>query len=301
MTAASPPAPAVSVILPTQGRRNTLARAIASVQAQTWTDWELLVVDDAPADAPDWTDASNPDGWRADPRVRLIRSRQARGCAAAKNVGLQAARGRWVAYLDDDNWYAPGKLAAQVTLAEMRGAPLVLCGIEYQVGARRRQRQVDRVAFAGEDLALAVLADTNLLFHRRAGSPAWDEALETADDACFFHAWRRAAGLVEVPNVPEPLVHYVVHAGPRANVDRGRLERGHRRLRQRWLVDFAPATRRRCRLRMVLADLKYRPGRWRRFIAVGVALLRSGGWAELRTVVNALLVKVPVAGRWAVR
>lgn len=293
--------PRITVVLPTQGRRPTLGVAVRSVMAQTWTDWELLVVDDAPAGDPDWT--NGPDGavLREDSRIRVLSHRQARGCASAKNAGLAAARGEWVTYVDDDNSYLPAKLERQLALAESTGAPLVLCGMEYQIGARRRLKQVGSSQFAGDALALEALADTNVLFHRRAGSPPWEADLETTDDTCFFHAWRQAAALTSVPNVPEPLVRYTVHEGPRANTDWLRLYRGQRRLVTRWLRDFPPVVRRCLTLRCLLALEKYRSGRWGRVAALSAGLLRCGGWREARFVANVIAVKLPGIRRGVIR
>ncbi|MDE2565169.1 MAG: glycosyltransferase family 2 protein, partial [Burkholderiales bacterium] len=80
--------PRVSVILPTHDRPALLQEALASLQAQTFGDWEAVVVDDA-SDPPvrnDWGDA----------RVRVVRHEAARGGAAAKNSGIAQARGEVV-------------------------------------------------------------------------------------------------------------------------------------------------------------------------------------------------------------
>jgi hypothetical protein len=91
----------VSVILPTRNRKDLLAAAVASVQAQRHAAWELLVVDDGSSDGT----------WEAlersqDPRVRGFRC-EGKGPAAARNRGLSEARGSIVAYLDDDNVLSP--------------------------------------------------------------------------------------------------------------------------------------------------------------------------------------------------
>ena len=87
----------VSVILATRDRANILERAIRSVVAQSYTTWELVVVDDASTDR-------TPEVLRSfdDPRIRAIRG-EGRGVSAARNRGLEEARGALIAYLDDDN------------------------------------------------------------------------------------------------------------------------------------------------------------------------------------------------------
>lgn len=112
--------PRVSVITPVWNAAATLAATIASVQAQTVTDWEMLIVDDGSTDGSGQRAA---EVAAADPRLRLL-SGPHRGAAAARNAGIAAARGRFIAFLDaDDLWY-PDKLATQLPVLEA-GAPLV--------------------------------------------------------------------------------------------------------------------------------------------------------------------------------
>lgn len=111
--AAVGPAPVVSVVLPTYNRPELLPRAIGSVLGQSYGDFELLVVDDASVEDP----APIVDGF-GDDRVRLIRHPENRGNAAARNTAIRAARGRFLAFLDDDDEWAPEKLEAQVPVLE---------------------------------------------------------------------------------------------------------------------------------------------------------------------------------------
>ena len=215
-------APEVSIILPTQGVRSSLAAALRSALAQTGVSLEVVVVDDAPPGS-EWRGGHLLTTLLADPRVRVVPFQQARGCAAAKNAGLRAARGAWVCYLDDDNEYEPGKVRAQRELAVTTGSPVVLCGMQIRVAGRRRYRQIGVAAFAGDALLLDALADTNTLFHQRETGVWWDETLGTVDDACFFQALTTRADLSSVPNVPAPLVIYHAHPGARANRDFERL------------------------------------------------------------------------------
>jgi GT2 family glycosyltransferase len=116
--------PLVSVILPTYNRGPLLQQAVASVVAQTFGDWELIVVDDGSTDRTD--DANDTDDTAArvarvgDPRIRLL-ARSHGGAAAARNAGLDAARGHWVAFLDSDDLWLPDKLERQ--LSALRNHP----------------------------------------------------------------------------------------------------------------------------------------------------------------------------------
>jgi glycosyltransferase involved in cell wall biosynthesis len=100
-------APDISVVLATYDRRHSLPRAIASVLAQQGARFELIIVDDASRD-----DTLAYLATLADPRIRVLASDRNRGPSAARNRGLEAARGEFVAFLDSDDAYRPGRLAA---------------------------------------------------------------------------------------------------------------------------------------------------------------------------------------------
>ncbi len=294
----SVPLPEVTIILPTQGTRPTLARALRSALAQTFDSFEIVVVDDA-VGAGDWR--RRPDlSVLSDPRVRVVPFHQGRGCAAAKNAGLRAARGRWVSYLDDDNEYRPNKISAQHALALDSGSPVVLCGLEIVASGRRRLRQVATACYRGDALLLAAAPDTNVLFHRRDAGVWWDEELGTADDACFFHALVAHYRLDAVPNVAEPVAIYHAHGGPRANLGYERFYRGQRRLVVRWSRPYPPQARRLTLLRALVSFNKYRSGRWSDVVRRGWQLVQAGGWREWRLVANTVGVKLPLVRRWMV-
>jgi glycosyltransferase involved in cell wall biosynthesis len=90
--------------MPTYNRADTIQRAIASIRAQYWSDWELIVVDDGSTD----DTASRLAGL--DPRIRLLRQEN-QGVTAARNTGLAAIKGELVAFLDSDDEWLPHHLA----------------------------------------------------------------------------------------------------------------------------------------------------------------------------------------------
>ena len=102
-------APAVSVIIPVFNREKTLAKALQSVLSQTFTDFEVVVVDDGSLDGSGRMVEKVPDS-----RVRLLRHEKNRGAAAARNTGIEAARGEFIAFQDSDDWWEPGKLSLQM-------------------------------------------------------------------------------------------------------------------------------------------------------------------------------------------
>ncbi len=115
--------PRVSIILPVFNRAATVGRAIASVLAQSASDWELVVVDDASKD-----DLAGTMAGFSDPRLRVLRHERNRGAAAARNSGIGAARGPLIAFLDSDDEWLPPKLERQVAAIERAGPSMgALC------------------------------------------------------------------------------------------------------------------------------------------------------------------------------
>jgi len=105
-------APEVTVVIPTRFRPELVTRAVGSVLAQTFTDFEVVVVVDGPDDE---TRAAL--AGLGDDRLRVIVLGEKGGAPNARNVGAGEARGRWTALLDDDDEWLPEKLAVQLKLA----------------------------------------------------------------------------------------------------------------------------------------------------------------------------------------
>ena len=122
-----------------------MRETVASVQAQTLADWEMLLVDDGS------TDGSRALAARLaaeEPRIRLLGWATTAGAAAARNAGIRAARGRFIAFLDADDRWQPEKLARQIALHGARGARLQSSPptggstpAGRPLGARRRRRR----------------------------------------------------------------------------------------------------------------------------------------------------------------
>lgn len=114
-----PASPVVSIVTPAYNAAAYIDETIASVQSQTFADWEMWVVDDCSKD-----DTAARVAARAarDPRVRLIRQPRNGGPALARDAAVRAARGRYVAFLDSDDTWAPVKLEKQLAFMASRDA-----------------------------------------------------------------------------------------------------------------------------------------------------------------------------------
>lgn len=110
------PAPEVSIIIPTFNRAHYIGDAIKSILAQTYSSWELLVVDNGSTDN---TEAVVKGYAERDPRVRYLREDR-KGVSRARNTALAEARGSFIAFLDDDDLFLPEKLKVQTEFLKAR-------------------------------------------------------------------------------------------------------------------------------------------------------------------------------------
>ena len=105
----------VSVVIPTHNRARCIERAISSVLAQTCADFELIVVDDGSTDD---TARVVEECARKDSRIRLIEHRHRKGAQAARNTGIFAAAGKWIAFLDSDDEWLHDSLTVRLQLSQ---------------------------------------------------------------------------------------------------------------------------------------------------------------------------------------
>lgn len=115
----------VSIITPAYRCAGVVGETIQSVLDQTHSNWELLIAEDC---SPDDTAAVIEQWCRKDARIRLIRMPANGGPALARNAAIQAARGRWLAFLDSDDLWLPRKLELALRFARERQAPFVFTG-----------------------------------------------------------------------------------------------------------------------------------------------------------------------------
>lgn len=198
--------PLVSVIIPTFNRARVLGRAIASVMAQTFSDYELIVVDDGSAD--DTGEVVSRLGGRA----RFIRQDN-RGVSSARNTGIRASRGDLIAFLDSDDEWLPSKLEKQVSLYSRGHFICHTDEIWYRDGILVRQKAIHRKQggrFFERALERCLISPSAVVISRcLLDTVGWfDEDLPAAED---YDLWLRITAFHEVSFVPEPLV--IKHGG----------------------------------------------------------------------------------------
>ncbi len=220
MTAAQKPV--VSAIIPTHNRPQLLARAIQSVIAQTFTDWELIVVQNGRTRKSEAVVLSF-----NEPRIRYLYELQA-GAVNARNMGIRASQGKYVAFLDDDDEWLPEKLARQVAILDQR--PEISL-----VGCRALRMNADgqvfdeAADFRGEPTFRAFVAEWGIIIHslsavliRRTAFDAvglFDPAYLIAND---YDLYLRLSRRFRCVSIQEPFFRYRRHAGPMGNLSNQR-------------------------------------------------------------------------------
>lgn len=107
----------VSIIMPSYNTSKFIVQSIESVQAQTYSNWELLIVDDCSTDNTD--DIVKP--FLSDRRIHYIKNEKNSGAAVSRNRALSEAKGRWIAFLDSDDLWKPEKLEKQINFMTNNG------------------------------------------------------------------------------------------------------------------------------------------------------------------------------------
>ncbi len=213
--------PAVSVVIPTYNRAKDIARCLASLVAQTFKDFEVLVCDDGSADA------TGDVVRRYQDRIKLTYkwSENFGGPARPRNIGIGLARGELIAFLDSDDWWLPRKLEESVKSLE-RGADLVYHDLYVVTKSAQRfflRKSSSRVL--GKPVFVDLLVNGNALnnssvvvrrrFLEAIGGFSEERDLIAAED---YDAWVRIAKLTDrFSRIPQTLGYYWVGDGSISN------------------------------------------------------------------------------------
>lgn len=121
--------PIISIVMPARNAEKTIRQAVQSVLDQTYTRWELIVIDGGSEDSTVKIVQEMKDAGASDPerksRIRILKS-DGKGVAAARNCGIRAAQGKWIAFLDSDDLWHPDKLRRQMRLAARKKDAAIL-------------------------------------------------------------------------------------------------------------------------------------------------------------------------------
>ena len=187
--------PDISVILPTYNREKTLVRAVQSVIGQTFTDWELVIVDDGSTDK---TFERISEFMEKHDAIRYMKHSN-RKAALSRNAGIQASFGRYITFLDSDDYYLPEHLESRFSYLEKHPETDLLsggfCGDEnvYVTDCYNPEKKIH--------IQECILGGT--FFGKRDvfTSLKGFQALDYAEDTDL---WKRASSFFSVKKISEP-------------------------------------------------------------------------------------------------
>lgn len=206
----NPASPLVTVLLPVHNGAAFLREAVDSLLRQTLGDFEILAIDDASTDAT----ADILRGW-GDPRIRLLGGRDRLGLVGALNLGLDHARGTFIARMDADDVALPDRLASQVALLQSRPDVGLCGGLARSFGLRkglffRPPMDHDEIrAYLPFD---SPLVHPTVLFRRLLvdqGHFRYDPGFTLSED---YELWSRLARVTRLANLDRVVLEYRVHA-----------------------------------------------------------------------------------------
>ncbi len=294
--------PEVSVVVPTRNRREMLRRTLVTILGQVEVSIEVIVVDEA-------SDDGTVEMVRSigDPRIRVVQHEVARGLPSARNSGIAAARAPWIAFCDDDDMWAPDKLAAQLrSLARSPQAAWSVCGAIW-VDTGLRLVRAFHTPPAGD------IADAVLAFNALPGSASsvmvrssvlheigpFDTSLRWGED---WDMWTRFALTSPIATVDRPLVAILVHDrnmsshSPKFGRDAARIEQKYRAARRARHVRIDTA-----HLLGAQAEADLKAGRrGRAALQYARQVRHGGGLGAIRRSAAALLVPTAM-GAWRSR
>lgn len=200
----------VSVIMPAYNAEKYIRQAIDSVRVQTYSDWELVIVDDKSSDH---TISIVKEYCREDPRIKLLCNSQNQGVSHTRKKGVEAAAGEWIAFLDSDDAWQPEKLEKQIALQKQNNAKLIFTGSAFMDS---EGKPLEWVLHVPEKIQYRQLLKQNLISNSSVliEKKAYEECAVLADDmhedfACWLRFLRK--GNIAY-GVDEPLLLYRLSA-----------------------------------------------------------------------------------------
>ena len=222
----------VSVIVPTHDRGSWLCQGLRSVLRQRDVDLEVIVVDDGSTD----DSARRIVETLSDHRITLLRHEGPQGVSLARNHGAEEAGGEWLAFLDDDDLWAPTKLSRQLRAARAAGCNWVYAGCVNVDPALKilgggpppRPEDVARSIFRSNVIPGG---GSNVVMRREAYQQVgpFDRRLSNTED---WEMWIRLAKLGPPAWVAEPLIAYRIHPS-QSSLDVGAILDGIRLIERR--------------------------------------------------------------------
>lgn len=205
--------PTVSVLMPSYNAEKYIESAVRSALAQTFTDFELLVLDDCSTDG---TVSILKRLAQEDSRIRILSNEVNLGVAKTRNRGIELCRGEYIALLDSDDLWYPEKLEKQLALARSTGSEILYCSYDMidEAGQPRGSFAVPERTDFDAMLVRSVLSCSTVLLKRDAlGDIRFDPSYYHEDYVFWLALLQRG---LRASGIAEPLGAYRVMSGSRS-------------------------------------------------------------------------------------
>jgi glycosyltransferase involved in cell wall biosynthesis len=201
--------PAISVLMPVFNGQSHVGRAIDSIRGQTWSDWELIVVDDASTDR---TAEIVEAAAAADGRIQLVRNEQNRGLAVSLNAAFARSSGELIARMDADDRALETRFDRQVGFLKEHPSIDVLGTAAWNISADGTRLGLYECRATHEEMAAHIYKENpfihpSVMLHRRFldALGGYDESFRRAQD---YDLWLRGYRTFRYHNLSEPLLEY---------------------------------------------------------------------------------------------
>jgi|LSQX01.3.fsa_nt_gb glycosyltransferase involved in cell wall biosynthesis len=221
----------VSVIIPTYKRPASIVkRAIDSVLSQTYRHLEIIVVDDSPGDYVYRSKVENMIFLLNRKKIMYIKHEVNKGACAARNTGIIASKGDYIAFLDDDDEWLPEKLEKQMLLMNNPDCGLIYCRHFIVNDISKNIKEDERLCYTGEVFSQLIInnfiGSTSFVLIRKECIDIvglFNTELKSAQD---YEMWLRIAKEFKIAYVDEPLVKYHIHNSERISSNAGNKVQG---------------------------------------------------------------------------
>jgi len=202
-------APTISVIIPTYNRQSTLLRAVESVVKQDYKYFDLWIVDDGSTDQTEDLIKKYIRELKLKVKIYYIKTKN-HGVSAARNLGVEKSEGEWIAFLDSDDEWLPGKLTKQMDFVKSYPQISLVHGEEIWIrnGVRVNQKKIHQ-KFGGKIfqkcLPLCLISPSACLIRKELflAMGGFDESFTVCED---YDLWLKITSLFEVGFIPDPII-----------------------------------------------------------------------------------------------
>lgn len=211
----------VSIIMPSYNSEKYIGAALKSVQAQTYNNWELIIVDDCSTD-----DTVGIIKRFNEPRIRLFRKKMNSGAAKSRNRALQEARGRWITFLDSDDIWHSEKLEKQLSFMKKNRYAFTFTDYRIQLNGKwmpyinTGPMIVDKRAMYN----YCYFSTITVMYDRKAVGLIQIPDLKKNND---YAMWLQAVEKVKCYRLPECLSYYIKHDGSISSGSKWKLIKWH--------------------------------------------------------------------------